>query len=137
MKEPRIACDKSSKLHIAFVYHHVIGDGLSGAAFHKSLLSELDNVNRNINLQETPKAIETPLSISMIEPLEKLTPLTVSALFLLKNVVHIYAPRWFIGALLLLWTGLLVQPIDKCLYRSRVRLITIEADKVGIILQES
>ncbi|MCJ1248974.1 hypothetical protein MMC30_006195 [Trapelia coarctata] len=139
MREPQIASDTSigSKLHIAFIYHHVIGDGLSGTAFHMSLLRELEDIEQTSqDLQEAPKAIDTPVSTSLIEPIEKLTVLPLSWLFLIKQVVQEYAPRWLIGAPSPLWAGLPIQTLDKCPFRSRVRIVTIQADGVESLLEE-
>ena len=140
MREPQIASDTSigSKLHIAFVYHHVIGDGLSGAAFHRSLLRELESIEKTSqDLQEIPKAIETPVSISLIDPIEKLSVLPLSWLFLIKQVVREYAPRWLIGAPSSVWAGLPVETLDKCPFRSRVRIVAIQADELKSLLEES
>ncbi|MCJ1430751.1 hypothetical protein MMC27_000101 [Xylographa pallens] len=140
MREPRVASDTSigSTLHLAFVFHHVIGDGLSGVAFHTSLLRELENIEQSIqDLQESPKAIDTPLSISLVEPIEKLTLLPLSWPFLIRQVVKEYGPRWLIGAPSPLWAGLPVQTLDKCPFRSRVRIVTIRADRVESLLKES
>ncbi|MCJ1416508.1 hypothetical protein MMC32_002846 [Xylographa parallela] len=140
LKEPRVASDASigSTLHIAFVYHHVIGDGLSGAAFHTSLLRELGNIEQTTqDLQEAPKAIDTPLSISLIEPIEKLTILPLSWPFLIRKVVNEYGPRWLVGAPSPLWAGLPVRSLDKCPFLSRTRIVTIGADRVERVLSES
>ncbi|MCJ1380262.1 hypothetical protein MMC17_003365 [Xylographa soralifera] len=113
MREPRVASDTSigSTLHIAFVYHHVIGDGLSGAAFHTSLLRELENTEqRSQDMKEAPKS---------------------------KQVVQEYAPRWLVGAPSPLWAGLPVQTLEKCPFRSRVRTVTLQAERVESLLKES
>ncbi|MCJ1281883.1 hypothetical protein MMC26_001206 [Xylographa opegraphella] len=140
MREPRSADDtrSGSTLHVAFVYHHVIGDGLSGAAFHTSLVRELGNIEQNgQKLQKPPIAVDTPLSFNLIEPIERLTPLPLSWPFLIKQVVQEYGPRWLIGAPLPLWAGLPVQTLDECPFRSRIRLVTIRADGVESLLRES
>jgi hypothetical protein len=140
MREPQMASDTSIgfKLYIAFVYHHVIGDGLSGNAFHMSLLRELENVEQTSqDLEEAPKAIDTQVSTCLIEPIEKLTILPLSWLFLIKQVVQEYAPRWLIGAPSPLWAGLPTQTLDKCPFRSRVRIVTIQADGMESLLEES
>ncbi|MCJ1295505.1 hypothetical protein MMC34_007068 [Xylographa carneopallida] len=139
MREPRVAGDTAVglTLHIAFVYHHVIGDGLSGAAFHASLIRELESIEKTgQHPQESPTAIDTPPSINLIEPIEKLTPLPLSWSFLIKQVVQEYAPRSLIGAPSPLWTGLPVQTLDKCPLRSRVQIVTIRRDRVESLLQE-
>lgn len=42
---------ESTRIYAAFVYHHVIGDGLSGLAFHKTLLQELQKANLHQKVQ--------------------------------------------------------------------------------------
>lgn len=125
-------------MHVAFVYHHVIGDGLSGTAFHRSLLHALGEIERKSpKLQHPqPETIDTPLSIQLIEPIEKLCNLSLSWPFLLKQVLTEYAPRWLVGAPLPIWAGLPTQTLEQCPYRSRVRTVTIEADQVSALLAE-
>ncbi|KAI4243300.1 MAG: hypothetical protein L6R42_010789, partial [Xanthoria sp. 1 TBL-2021] len=63
MREPPTNSDThvDSALHMALVYHHAIGDGLSGTAFHQSLLRELESMDqKNQESQQTPELIRTP-----------------------------------------------------------------------------
>ncbi|KAL8736799.1 MAG: hypothetical protein Q9166_000165 [cf. Caloplaca sp. 2 TL-2023] len=138
MRGPPVVTDPDidNTVHIAFVYHHVIGDGLSGIAFHKSLLHELASIE-HLDVHATPDTIDTPISTSLIEPIEKLISLPLSWLFLIKQVVQEYAPRWLIGAPSPLWAGLPTKTLDECPLRSRVRLISIPADEVEFLLKES
>ena len=126
------------KLHIAFVYHHVIGDGLSGAAFHRSLIRTLGEIDKTgYELREASKAIEIPVSAKLIEPIERLISLPLSWLFLLKQILNEYAPRWLIGAPPPLWAGLPMQTLDECPLRSRNRIVTITPDGMENLLEES
>ena len=127
-----------SKLHVAFLYHHVIGDGLSGAAFHKSLLREFEKIEQtSLDLQEAPQEIDTPVSTSLIEPIENLIVLPLSGLFLFKKVFEEYAPRWLIGPPSPLWAGLPTQTLDKCPFRSRIQIVNLQRDEVEGLLEES
>lgn len=74
MKGPQIASDTSPKLHIAFIYHHAIGDGLSGIALHKSLLHELNIKRTKQELQNSIKTIDIPLLSAWLN-LSKSSPL--------------------------------------------------------------
>ena len=126
------------KLHLAFVYHHVIGDGLSGTAFHRSLQSTLSEIeSSNQELEEAPEMIDTPVLIELSDPIEKLTSLPLSWMFLGKQVLDEYVPQWLTGAPLPVWAGLPTQTLDTCPFRSRNRVVTIQADEVGILLEES
>ena len=127
----------SSKLHVAFVYHHVIGDGLSGAAFHRSLLGELEKVEQgSLGPQGALQTIDIPASTHLIEPIERLVALPLSWNFLVIKLFQEYAPRWLIGAPPPLWTGLPVQTLDECPFRSRVQIVTIQANELTGLLSE-
>ena len=124
-------------LHIAFVYHHVIGDGLSGTAFQRSLLQELEHIERTEqDPQAAPTTIDIPVSVKLMEPVEKLISFPLSWSFLLKQVVQEYAPRWLIGERSPIWAGRPAQTLEECPYRTRVRLVTLEAAEVGDLLKE-
>ncbi|KAL8820004.1 MAG: hypothetical protein Q9223_001675 [Gallowayella weberi] len=127
-----------STLHIALVYHHVIGDGLSGLAFHKSLLHEISSIEKHTNdLQRAPETIDTPSSTSLLEPIEKLVSLPVSWLFLIRQAVQEYAPQWLVGTPAPFWAGLPTKPLRECPLRSRVRLVSIPTDDSEDLLRES
>lgn len=124
-------------LHVAFVYHHVIGDGLSGTAFHRSFLRALGDIEHaNPDLHDIPQTIAIPSSITLIEPIEKLCNLSLSWPFLLKQVLTEYAPHWLVGAPARIWAGSPTQTLDECPYRSRNRIVTIGADEVTALLAE-
>ncbi|KAL8793828.1 MAG: hypothetical protein Q9195_003553 [Heterodermia aff. obscurata] len=140
MREPLATDDSStgSRLHIAFVYHHVIGDGLSGSAVHRGLVQELGDIERNRPIShEAPQAIAVPVSTTLIEPIEKLIYLPLSWLFLFGQVVKEYAPWWLVGTPSPLWAGLPAQTLDECPFRSRVRIVTLPPDRVQSLVEES
>lgn len=67
-----------------FVYHHAIGDGTSGKAFHATFLNELGNA-----LTLPPgdaEAIVRPLNLQLLPSLENLHPLPLSIFYILKTV---------------------------------------------------
>ncbi|KAG7004248.1 hypothetical protein G7Y79_00026g058320 [Physcia stellaris] len=129
------------QLHIAFIYHHVIGDGLSGLAFHKSLLRELSRRSPSTGSpasesSQIPKVISIPDSIKLIEPIEKLTLFPLSWSFLAKQILHEYAPRWLVNAPAPIWAGLPVQRLENLPLRSRLKVISIPADEVALLLKK-
>jgi len=127
-----------SRLHIALVYSHAIGDGLSGLAFHRTLLQELIKAPQlNQQAKDHLKAIDIPVDTKMIEPVEKLTPLPLSKLFLIKQVANEYLPRWLIGGPPPIWAGLPIQNLVECPYRSRIRIVYIESAELNWLLEES
>ncbi|KAL8780062.1 MAG: hypothetical protein Q9213_006652 [Squamulea squamosa] len=127
-----------SALHVALVYHHVIGDGLSGLAFHKSLLSGLESIEwRSQDDQGTPEAIDVPPSTGLFKPIEELISLPLSWMFFSKQAFQEYAPRWLIGAPSTHWAGLPTKTLGECPYHTRVRVVSIEAAELEYVLKES
>ncbi|KAL8845431.1 MAG: hypothetical protein Q9176_000067 [Flavoplaca citrina] len=140
MREPQSMsdCSADSVLHIALVYHHVIGDGLSGIAFHQSLLRELQAMEqKGQNPQHTPELISTPTSIKLTEPIEQLTSFPLSWMFLMKKILEEYAPRWLIGHPTTFWAGLPTKSLDELPYRTRIRIVTIQPEKVTCLIKAS
>ncbi|CAO1597093.1 hypothetical protein XANCAGTX0491_000920 [Xanthoria calcicola] len=127
-----------SALHIAFVFHHVIGDGLSGIAFHQSLLHELESMDqKNQEPQRMLDIIRTPTFTNLIEPIEKLIALPLSWMFLTKQVVKEYAPQWLIGAPSTIWAGLPHKTLHELPFHSRVRLVSIRAEDLQFLVEAS
>lgn len=125
-----------SKIHIALVYHHVIGDGLSGIAFHQSLFRELQAMGQKGQTpQHTPVSISTPTSINLTEPIEKLIPFPLSWTFMMKKLLEEYAPHWLIGSPTTFWAGLPAKRLDELPYRTRVRLVNIQPDNLDRLIQ--
>ncbi|KAL8765778.1 MAG: hypothetical protein Q9209_007242 [Squamulea sp. 1 TL-2023] len=140
MREQWNHTDRSncSILHAALVYHHVIGDGLSGLAFHKSLLLELESIERRgQGDQALPEEVDVPTSTSLVEPIEHCISLPLSWIFFLSQAFQEYAPRWLTGAPSALWAGLPTKTLDEYPYHTRVRVVSIEAAELEYLLQES
>ena len=137
MRESQIVGDMHSQLHLAFVYHHAIGDGLSGVAFHRSLLHELGNIGKIDYLHELPETIDTPASTKLIEPVEKLTSFPLSWAFFLRRAIQEYAPVWLIGQPPSLWAGLPIQSLEDYPFRSRIRIVAIERKDLEMLLEKS
>lgn len=53
---------------ILFIYHHAIGDGLSGAAFHYSLLSALNSINPTS--RNGPHGYSPPATLQLLPAME-------------------------------------------------------------------
>lgn len=86
---------------IVFVYHHAIGDGQSGPAFHHSLLAALNSTQP----EDTPDPTVTiPETLSLTPPVEALTNTTASIGALCHALYGIFAPKsWTSGYKA--WTG--------------------------------
>ncbi|KAL8849858.1 MAG: hypothetical protein Q9221_005196 [Calogaya cf. arnoldii] len=125
-------------LHIAFVYHHVIGDGLSGNALHQSLLHELESLEqKSQDPQDTQDVISTPPDTTLIEPIERLISLPLSWIFLMKQAGKEYAPQWLIGAPSIIWASVPYKTLDELPFRTRVRLVTIRAEDLHFLVKAS
>ncbi|KAL8952927.1 MAG: hypothetical protein Q9222_001186 [Ikaeria aurantiellina] len=126
-----------SVLHLAFVYHHVLGDGLSGVAVLKSLIQELELTlqGQDDKRNDLAGTILPSDSVKLIEPVERFVKLTLSWSFLINRVMNEYAPRWMLGSRLEPWAGLAMQSPQQCPFRSRIKIVTIHADEVTNLLE--
>lgn len=68
-----------------FIYHHAIGDGASGKAFHRSFLSALQS--RPPESEQPNPIIQSP-DTPLLPNLELLHPLPLSVFYLLKALWH-------------------------------------------------
>ncbi|KAK7025011.1 alcohol acetyltransferase [Favolaschia claudopus] len=73
---------------VLFVFHHCIGDALSGAIFHKTLLAALQEpvVGADSALVVVPK------TISLLPPLEEVTDVRPSLLNILTTALALFIP---------------------------------------------
>ena len=73
-----------------YVFHHALGDGGSGKAFHKGFLRALNSAGEH----ETKALIESP-KIPLLPNIESLHPMPLSFLFLAKKLIEakIYSRR--------------------------------------------
>jgi hypothetical protein len=65
----------------AFVYHHAIGDGTSGKAFHKTFLQALHEIAASVGPEEA-KTVITPRQVPLLPTSEAVHPLPVSIFYL-------------------------------------------------------
>ncbi|KAJ5542592.1 hypothetical protein N7461_008595 [Penicillium sp. DV-2018c] len=103
----------------AFVYHHAIGDGISGKAFHHTFLQALTTIES----PEQTKAIIVPPSIPLLPNIELMHAMHLSFPYLAKKMFHqkVFAKRPS-G----LWTG------SKILGPSQTRLRLVPFSKLLI-----
>ncbi|OQD83750.1 hypothetical protein PENANT_c015G07286 [Penicillium antarcticum] len=84
--------DTGNKQHFtaAFVYHHAIGDGTSGKAFHQTLLRALSAAP-----SDDPKTVITPPQKSMLPNIETIHSMNLSMWYLTKKLFQakIYSRR--------------------------------------------
>ncbi|KAJ7266910.1 alcohol acetyltransferase [Mycena haematopus] len=71
---------------VIFAYHHGIGDGLSGVAFHRSLLAALQDDG------DSSPLVAVPHSLSLLPPIEAVTHLRPSLLKIISEVLSLFLP---------------------------------------------
>ena len=122
---------------MSFVFHHALIDGLSGPAFHSSLLEAL---NRPSEPTCTSPIIKVAQSINLPPPIEDRLNLNVTYRHLLSELLDTYLPTWMRRLCLssgLPWTGSLATLPTDSPYLSNVRVIEIPADRLNDILTYS
>ena len=101
-----------SEFVVCFVFHHSLSDGASGLAFHRALLSALNNpdelyaTSRTANDPESVDRIVHPPQIPLLPNLEDALPLPLSIFFILKTLWN----QLIASALPSVWTA---SPIAK------------------------
>ncbi|OOQ85164.1 hypothetical protein PEBR_27104 [Penicillium brasilianum] len=125
----------------AFVFHHALGDGTSGKAFHQTFLRALDLAENEG--RETKSIIQSP-STPLLPNIEQIHPMPLSFLFLAKKIFQakIYSPR-DLG----LWSGGKIQsegkthvrlvPFSKSLVTSLRTICRQEQTSITALLQTS
>jgi hypothetical protein len=74
---------------VSFFHHHAIGDGLSGGAFHLTLLDALNIILADRSTINPSPLVRIPL-LSLLPTIEMGTPLPVSFFFALKKIFQAY-----------------------------------------------
>ncbi|TDL15655.1 hypothetical protein BD410DRAFT_756176 [Rickenella mellea] len=112
---------------VVFAWHHAIGDGLSGPAFHKNLLEALNAITLTPSepASEHDSLVQVPLSNALQPAIEDMTDLTVSWSTLLYQIYNTFLPTaWLRSAV---WSGNKVQAPT---LRNNVRLLRIPPSTV-------
>jgi Alcohol acetyltransferase len=130
-----------------FAWHHALSDGLSGAAFHRSLYSELQKTCAGFDFSK-PEAnwdgsyidsvLDIPSSLydNFLEPVEKTLDIRPSYAFVAKVLFKgRYCPAWLYAYLYPdeanVWTAKPVFDSDPALYKSRAKFVEIPAPLVS------
>lgn len=116
---------------VIFAFHHAIGDGRSGLAFHRSLLHALNAIPIGRPVDATA-VVKTPLDIVLAEPAERIldVPVPFSTLFWMCLERRVLPRSWV--AATSAWTGL---PCSLEVHsRTHVRLHTITAPDAKLLL---
>src|SRR5207245_614115 len=113
LEEPAKAT--SSTMQIAFVWHHVIGDGKSGLAVLSTIHEGLNSFSQSINCQSAPTSSETRQSTSahptepehflvtasakpLFPALEEILSLPMSTKTIILHTLGPWLPAWFAKA---------------------------------------
>ncbi|KAI9765350.1 MAG: hypothetical protein M1840_007430 [Geoglossum simile] len=125
------------ELDVVFVWHHALCDGLSGAAFHRSLLEELRRASRqNLPANRSP-LIRIPHTVRLLPPIEKLMRFPLTWTFIGQQLWNNFAPsRLFEESLVCnpKWINIEAPSASMSNYKSRVRLISVSAEGVARLL---
>ena len=101
---------------VCFAWHHCIGDGLSGLAFHRALLASLQGTK----VTDNRAVVHLPSAATLIPPLETVMDVSPSWGMVLRGVYDLFAPiSWTRGASV--WTGNAVT--TNATLKTHVRLI--------------
>lgn len=74
---------------VAFYFHHAIGDGISGGAFHLTFLSALNHLLSNPTSVSPNSLIPVP-KLDLIPTLEMGTPLGFTVFFVFKQIIKAF-----------------------------------------------
>ena len=121
-------------LDVSFIFHHALIDGLSGPAFHYSLLKALNHPSEQ---PCTSPILQVPQSIKLPPPIEDKISLQVTYGHLITELFAAYSPAW-VRSLLpsteLPWTGSLANLPASSPCISHVRVIDIPAARLNAVL---
>ncbi|KAH8680113.1 alcohol acetyltransferase [Tricladium varicosporioides] len=74
-----------------FAFHHAIADGLSGVAFHRTLVSALNTPSSTASLKS--HILTIPKAMNLSPPLEKCVSFTNSWLYIIQQIWKEFGPR--------------------------------------------
>ncbi|KAJ7698921.1 alcohol acetyltransferase [Mycena rosella] len=106
---------------ILLAFHHSIGDGLSGVAFHQSLLAALQ---QELIVGDDSLLISVPQSLTLSPPIETLTNLRPSLRKVLTEIFYMFAPASWTPAYSA-WTANPVPQIPEL--KPHVKLLTFSS----------
>lgn len=123
---------KGTGFDIIFAYHHALADGLSGVAFHRSLLEALNNPSDTTPL--TNHVIQVPESLTLAVPLETAIDFKIGWIFFMKTILSTVQPKWLFPGSPSSWTGAMPSMEHLENYKTNVRLLQISSDIVSRVL---
>ncbi|KAI9836583.1 MAG: hypothetical protein M1819_001215 [Sarea resinae] len=125
---------QTSMMDVVFAFHHAVGDGLSGAVFHRSLLKELRSTTSTFDPTKpcTP-LVQLPEKIELVEPVEKLLKFSFSLRFICGFVFRALIPSWLLGKGPI-WAGAQYYLSSPEEFKTHVRHFSIPQEQLKCIL---
>lgn len=112
---------------VCFAWHHGIGDGKSGLAFHRAFLTSLQ-----LNESRGGSSVLISPKNDLVPPIETLVDLSPSWLHIVSTLFGLYAPvSWTSAAHS--WTG--GQVPTEITFQNHVRLLEFSPDAVSTLLK--
>ncbi|KAK7039535.1 alcohol acetyltransferase [Favolaschia claudopus] len=109
---------------VILAYHHGIGDGLSGVAFHRLLLLALEEGNTASSAEVT-----VPELISLLPPIEAVTNLRPSIFKIISAVLSLFLPASWKRSYYV-WSA---NPVSKTAdFTARVKLMTFSPENMAV-----
>ncbi|KAH9928685.1 alcohol acetyltransferase [Fomitopsis serialis] len=87
---------------VNFSFHHVIGDGQSGIAFHRTLLAALNEMGETSPPHSA--VVSTSAKVTLVPPIEQVANLHVSPFRLIREIIKMLVPASWTAAYWA-WTG--------------------------------
>ena len=107
---------------VIFFWHHCIGDGISGLAFHRALLAAL---NADNTIYEGQESVDIPSTISIIPAIDSLINIQPSISQICRQVIDFVFPvSWTSGGSA--WTG---NPVRESSCRTEIRLLEFSPEE--------
>lgn len=125
--------EKDLTLDIIFAWHHALGDGTSGAIFHRTLLDALNKPSPLPPFSPSTHII-TLTRTPLVPPQESLIKFHISWTFFLKVLWSEFAPSFLCAPTEPIWTG---KPVTPDHNTARVRFITFPAATVSSLIAQT
>jgi hypothetical protein len=123
--------DDNLSFALGFFYHHAIGDGLSGGAFHMTFLDALNAILAKGLPELKEVSVVTVRRQPLIPNVELVVPLSISAFFAIKEIfkAFVYSPFQPTD-----WTGPNIDEKTPRPPRSNCRIFSISAQNVNALV---
>jgi hypothetical protein len=123
---------EESVFEVGFFYHHAIGDGKSGAAFHMDFLNTLNALAGTDTLSNIEaEGVIVPPNLDLLPSLEEARAWPLSMMFIARQIFKEYV----LPDNPLLWTGPTVQFSPEHLPKTRLLTLFVDSQTVARLTQ--